>query len=156
MPRLLTASAIAGDAVADAVDAAELLGVDVDQLAGLLALVADARLGAASRRGRDGAAPADRRDGPPRRRAIAGPDKRWRRRRSISASAAAQPVRPALRPRRAVLQAGRAFGREAVAPLAHRLGRRPRTPPPPHCTVQPEASRSTISSRLRGVVLAFS
>jgi hypothetical protein len=34
---------IAGDAVADAVDAAELFGIDVDQLAGTLALVADCR-----------------------------------------------------------------------------------------------------------------
>ena len=39
------AGAVAGDAVADALEAAELLDVDVDQLAGLLALVAAHRLG---------------------------------------------------------------------------------------------------------------
>ena len=39
----LAAGAIAGDAVADAVDAAELLGVDMDQLAGPGALVAHRR-----------------------------------------------------------------------------------------------------------------
>lgn len=33
--------AIAGDAMADALDAAELLDVDVDEFAGMLALVAD-------------------------------------------------------------------------------------------------------------------
>ena len=42
--------AIAGDAVADALEAAELLDVDVDQLAGLLALVAAHRLGRLERR----------------------------------------------------------------------------------------------------------
>jgi len=35
------AAPVAGDAVADAVDPAELLGIDVDQSAGLLPLVAD-------------------------------------------------------------------------------------------------------------------
>jgi hypothetical protein len=35
------AGAIAGDAMADALDAAQLLDVDVDQLAGMLVLVAD-------------------------------------------------------------------------------------------------------------------
>ena len=45
-PRALAlAGAIAGDAVADALEAAELLDVDVDQLAGMLALVAAHRLG---------------------------------------------------------------------------------------------------------------
>ena len=39
------AGAVAGDAVADALEAAELLDVDVDQLAGMLALVAAHRLG---------------------------------------------------------------------------------------------------------------
>ena len=39
------AGAVAGDAMADAVEAAELLDVDVDQLAGVLALVAADRLG---------------------------------------------------------------------------------------------------------------
>ena len=39
------AAAVAGDAVADPVEAAELLDVDVDQLAGVLALVAADRLG---------------------------------------------------------------------------------------------------------------
>ena len=39
------AGAIAGDAMADAVELAELFDVDVDQLAGLLALVAADRLG---------------------------------------------------------------------------------------------------------------
>ena len=45
-PRLLAlASAVAGDAMADAFEAAELLDVDVDQLAGMLALVTAHRLG---------------------------------------------------------------------------------------------------------------
>ena len=39
------ASAIAGDAMADLVELAELFDVDVDQLAGLLALIASHRLG---------------------------------------------------------------------------------------------------------------
>jgi hypothetical protein len=37
--------AVAGDAMADAVEATELLDVDVDQLAGMFALVATDRLG---------------------------------------------------------------------------------------------------------------
>src|SRR5258708_35084304 len=39
------ACAIAGDAVADAIDPAELLDIDMDELAGVLALVAAHRLG---------------------------------------------------------------------------------------------------------------
>ena len=45
LPRLALAGALAGDAVADPLEAAELLDVDVDQFAGRLALVADHRLG---------------------------------------------------------------------------------------------------------------
>ena len=41
---------IAGDAMADALEAAELLDVDVDQFAGMLALVAADRLGRLERR----------------------------------------------------------------------------------------------------------
>jgi hypothetical protein len=39
------ASAIAGDAVADTIEFDQLFDVDVDQLAGVLALVAASRLG---------------------------------------------------------------------------------------------------------------
>ena len=42
---LVRTSPIAGDAVADALETAELFDVDVDHLAGLLALVAAHRLG---------------------------------------------------------------------------------------------------------------
>ena len=48
--RVALTSAVAGDAVADALEAAELLDVDVDQLAGMLALVAAHRLGRLQRR----------------------------------------------------------------------------------------------------------
>src|SRR5215212_2240740 len=44
-PRVALAAAIAGDAVADAVDPAELLDVDVDHLAGMGTLIAPDRLG---------------------------------------------------------------------------------------------------------------
>src|SRR5260221_8666281 len=44
------ACAIAGDAVADAIDPAELLDIDMDELAGVLALVAAHRLGRLQRR----------------------------------------------------------------------------------------------------------
>ncbi len=43
--RLALAGAIAGDAMADSVEFAELFDVDVDELAGMLALVAAHRLG---------------------------------------------------------------------------------------------------------------
>ncbi len=39
------AGAVAGDAVADLIELAELFDVDVDQLAGLLALISAGRLG---------------------------------------------------------------------------------------------------------------
>ena len=44
-PCVALPAAVAGDAVADLVEAAELLDVDVDELAGVLAFVAPHRLG---------------------------------------------------------------------------------------------------------------
>ena len=49
-PRDLPCLPVAGDAMADALEAAELLDVDVDQLAGMLPLVAADRLGRLERR----------------------------------------------------------------------------------------------------------
>ena len=90
--------------MADPVEAAELLDVDVDQLAGVLALVAADRLGRLE--------VADRGSGPRRRRmrltvagetpawaAICLPVKRWRRSASTCSTIAvrcrpAQPMRP--------------------------------------------------------------
>ena len=81
------AVAVAGDAMADTVDAAELLDVEVDQLARVLALVADdSGLGSSAlSRPR----PRRRRTSPtvetarPSRRAMAGLERRWRRNASI-------------------------------------------------------------------------
>ena len=107
---LALACAVAGDAMADALEAAELLDVDVDQLAGMLALVAADRLGRLQRRDAveaealEDAADGGRRDADLGGDLLAGPalaaqgfdllDDRRRRR----------PVQ-AMRPRRAILQA---------------------------------------------------
>jgi len=59
-PPIALASAIVGDAVADGIDPAELLDVDMDRLAGFFALVADGRrFGGA---GRQAASPAPAQD----------------------------------------------------------------------------------------------
>ncbi len=156
------AAPVAGDAVADAVDPAELLGVDVDQLAGLLPLVADdwRAAGRAPRAGRAraGAAPcrpsrpAGRGGGRSPVRTGAGAAAL-----SISASATASSRHGrGMRPRRAVAQARQRLrpgsGRATCAPSC----RRHRAPTATAATVQPASRRSIISIRLRGVVLAFS
>ena len=94
--------------------------------------------------------------GRPRRRAIAGPDNRWRRRTAISVSAAASS------------RNGQECGRDErspkpAAPSTRKRSRHLRTvlPSTPNAdataaTVEPASRRSTISIRLRGVVLAFS
>ena len=161
VPRCCSGRSVAGDAVADAVDPAELLDVDVDQLAGPLALVADDRgLGLEGGEAAE-AEPAQhqaRRSRParPSWRAMAGPDRRWRRSASISAvPLGGQPRRAVVRPRGAVAQAGLALGGMPVAPLADGAwgdaeagGHR--------ATLWPSPSRATISIRLCGVVRAFS
>src|SRR4051812_3841884 len=122
--------AVAGDAVADAVDPAELLDVDVDQLAGVLALVTDDRgLGL---KGGEAVEPeptqcqAHRRAG---QAELAGNGR-------AGAALAAQGLDPggdldsllrraAMRPRGAVAQPGLALGGMPVAPLADGARRGP-------------------------------
>lgn len=118
----------AGDAMADALEAAELLDVDVDQLAGMLALVTADRLGrlqggdaieaeppedAADRRRRDAGFGGDLLAGPAL--AAQGFDLRddGRRRRPVQAA----------RPRGTISKARNAFRPEAGQPLANRLHR---------------------------------
>ena len=119
------AAPVAGDAVADAVDPAELLGIDVDQSAGLLPLVADDCHGRVE--SLEPAEPdpaqrlADRRDRP----AEAARDRRPRQPLApqdcdLGFGGGIKPERAGMRPRRAVAQAGSTFHPEAVAPLAHR------------------------------------
>jgi hypothetical protein len=116
--------------MADALDAPELLDVEMDQLARVLALVADHRgLGFERREAAEPAPAQDRADGRDRHPELAGDgrpgqplapqllDRRHRPGR--------EPGRAAMRPRGAVAQAGRALGGMAVAPLAHRLGINP-------------------------------
>src|SRR5713101_6613043 len=88
------AGLLAGDAMADAVELAELFDVDVDQLAGVLAFIAAHRLG-----GLQGAQPVE-----------AQPLEDGLRRRSVQM----------LGPRAAILQAGQAFALIALDPFAHR------------------------------------
>ena len=154
------AAPVAGDAVADAVDPAELLGIDVDQFAGLLPLVADDCHGRVE--SLEPAEPdpaqrlADRRDRPAEAARDRRPDNRWRRRTAISVSAAASS------------RNGQECGRDErspkpAAPSTRKRSRHLRTvlPSTPNAdataaTVEPASRRSTISIRLRGVVLAFS
>ena len=121
------ASAIAGDAMADAFEAAELLDVDVDQLARLVALVVAHRLGrfeisdaaqtksalhAADGGGRDGEVTGDQCSG--QTLPTQGHDGCLGRDRGRTVQA--------VRPQRTILQPGGSFGLEAGHPLAHRLG----------------------------------
>ena len=154
------AAPVAGDAVADAVDPAELLGIDVDQFAGLLPLVADDCHGRVE--SLEPAEPdpaqrlADRRDRP----AEAARDRRPR-----------QPLAPqdcdlgfggGIEPERQ--ECGRdERSPKPAAPSTRKRSRHLRTvlPSTPNAdataaTVEPASRRSTISIRLRGVVLAFS
>ena len=122
------AGAVAGDAMADPVEAAELLDVDMDHLARGFALVAD------DRRGRlqilDPAQaetlenPADRCRGDTGLLGdlLAGPTLATQRRNPLSGHLRGRPAQ-AMRPRGAIDQASRTFGLEAGDPLACRFGR---------------------------------
>ena len=152
--------AVAGDAVADPVETAELLDVDVDELAGVLALIAAHRLGrlqcadAVQAKAPEDAADGGRRDAEFSRDLLAGPalppqplhfgDERLRGR-------AAQPVRP----RRAVLQALRPFVAEPLNPFAHRAHRHAERLRRRRLAAALPATRRTRSARLCGVRRAF-
>ena len=112
--------------MADAVDPAELLDVEVDQLAGPCPLVADdLRLGVERLEPTEAVAAQDQAHGGDRAAEPAGPDRRWRRSARISACAAS--------PRRVGLWCGgdersarpAALQAMASSPLAHGLGRDP-------------------------------
>ena len=154
---LLLAAPVAGDAVADAADPAELLDVEVDQLAGPVALGSGrsrawGRGGGAVRAG-GGAGPG------PRSRSGGRAGGRWRVRTGAGGGAPGsrprgvrQPARAGMRPRRAVGEAGLAFRAcrsrhlptvVAVTPAAAAS----------RATVQPSARRSIIGRRPWGVVL---
>lgn len=147
------ASAIAGDAISDAGDAADLFGVEVDQLAELLALVRMIGTTGSSALSR----PAPTAPYPPSklttgRRAITGPNRRLRRRMSISASSAASPNRGGYECGRNVRSArpdtSSRFGNDrgiCVRSCHRRHVRATAT------TVQPSSRGSTISVRLRVV-----
>src|SRR4051812_10968507 len=147
-PALALTGSVAGDAMADAVEAAELFDIDVDQFAGMLALVAAhrrrgfKRLDAVEAEAPEDAADRGRRDADGSGDVLARPalaaqgfdghDRGGRRR----------PVQ-GMGPGGAIVQAFDAFGLEARHPLAHRFdrdaesgrdGRRRLSldPPPPH------------------------
>jgi len=130
----------AGDAMADAVDTAELLGVEVQELARSLALIADDRRprlergppaeavaaqDAADRRDRPAEPAGDRRG----RQPLAAPLD------DLGLGRRVEPERAAVRPRRATDEPGGALDGETIAPLAHRpridavrRGHRPHAP----------------------------
>lgn len=150
------ATPVAGDAVADPVDAIQLLGVDVDELARMFALVADdGRLrietGRAAevepsryrthRRDRSPRLPGYRRPGqalPSQPLNLGHPDA-W----DSGADAMSDPGDPP------------PPGREPVPPVADGLRINPHRASHP-AAFQPSASRSTMGRRLCGVVRAFS
>src|SRR3954465_12382767 len=127
-PALALTGSVAGDAMADAVEAAELFDIDVDQFAGMFALVAAHRRGGFKRLDpAEAEAPEDAADRG-RRDADCGCDvlarpalaaegfdggARGRRGRAVQA----------MGPGGAILQAFHAFGLDARHPLAHRFGR---------------------------------
>ena len=123
----LLAAPVAGDAVADAIDPAQLLDVDVNELARLVALVADdLGLGVEGREPSEATPAQDQPDGGDRPAEPAGDGG------SGQALAAelhdlghrgfAEPGRAVVRARRAVEQAGLAFQGVPVLPFAHGLG----------------------------------
>ena len=115
---------LAGDAVADPGEAAELLDVDVDQFAGALALVAPDRLGRLQGFQSVEPEPAqDAADGGRRQAGFLGnlcaaPALTTQRRDPIDHRCRCRPVQ-AVRPRAAVAQAVPAFRQEPRHPLAH-------------------------------------
>src|SRR6266478_5437487 len=122
------AGAVAGDAVADAVEASELLDVDVDHLAGVLALIAADRLDRVKRlqlvQPKPFENPADggRRDAGRLGDLLAGPTLAAQGFDLLSGHLRGWPVE-AMRPRGAIDQASLALGREAFGTLADGLGR---------------------------------
>jgi len=122
------ACAIAADAVADAIDAAEFLGVDMDQFAGPFPLVAVDLAGRVegselaeaepAQRGPDGG------DGPPE---LAGDGRAGEalaaQCRDLRLGRCGQSRRAAMRSGGAVAKARLALGGEAMAPFAHGPGR---------------------------------
>ena len=119
------AAAVAGDAMADAVNAAELFDVDVDQLAGVLALITAHRFGRLQRsHSVEPKAAQDARDGRLRDAGLAcdlrpGPalaPQAFDTRDGLRRRGTAQ----AMRSRGSVLQTGQAFGPEPLDPLPHR------------------------------------
>ncbi|KQT70250.1 hypothetical protein ASG51_14460 [Methylobacterium sp. Leaf465] len=127
---LALAGALAGDAMAGALEAAELLDVDVDQLAGPLAFVAlhgrgrfeitDAVQAVPAQHPADGGG----RDGEVTGDLLAGQTLPMQGQDGVLRPGRGRTVQ-AVRPRGAVLQSGDAFGVEAGHPLAHRLGTHP-------------------------------
>jgi hypothetical protein len=118
------ASAITGDAVSNAIDPAELLDIDMDQLAGMLALVAAGRLGRLERAQlAEAETSQDARDGGlgdmrlpcdlPTRSALAAE--------RLDTSDDLGQCRPtqAMRPGRAIAQTGNTFRPEPIDPFAH-------------------------------------
>lgn len=120
--------AIAGDAMADAIEAAEFLDVEMDHVAGMVALIAADRLRRIEiAQARQARAPQDAADGGGRElqhlcdlaagstfpaQRDGGLDRRWRR----------EPTQ-AVRPRRAVTQSFSPLGFEAGDPFGHGLHR---------------------------------
>src|SRR5713101_1273823 len=122
------AGAVAGDAVADAVEASELLDVDVDHLAGVLALVAADRLDRVKRlqlvqpKPFENPADSGRRDASRLGDLLAGPALAAQDFDLLSGYRRGWPVET-MRPRGAIDKASGALGREAFEPLADRLTR---------------------------------
>jgi hypothetical protein len=118
------AGAAAGDAMADPVEAAELFDIDVDQLAGVLALVADHRLGwfegapAVEPEALQNAADAGRRDAEFGGDLFAGPALLAKFANAGADRFGQRSIEP-VRPRAAVRQAGHAFLAKAPEPFAH-------------------------------------
>src|SRR5882672_4543918 len=119
------ASAIAGDAVANPVEAAELLDVDVDQFARMFPLVAAHRLGRLQRLDAieaeplQNAADGGRRDPDRDGDLLAGPALAPPRFDRLDNGRRRRPVQ-AMRPRGTILEALQAFRPEPRNPLAHR------------------------------------
>jgi hypothetical protein len=122
------AGAVAGDAVADPVEAAELLDVDMDHLARRFALVANDRRGRlqildpAQAQTLQNPADGCRGDAGFLGDLFARPTLATQRFNPLNTRLGGRPVE-AMRPRGAIDQARRAFGHEAGDPLADRFGR---------------------------------
>src|SRR5690606_7115222 len=123
----IVAGVMAGDAVADLVEAAELLDVEVDQLARLLALVAADRLGrlqvAQSAEAGPAQHAADRRGRPPGRGGDLPADPALPAQLDdLLAGRLSGRLAQPMRPRGPVIEAGRSLGLVALDPFPDRLG----------------------------------